>query len=105
MATITIGTTANNTLTGLVFNPGGAEADFATINAAIKGDSGPAHAPSGSGYLMPGSFDIRGGRLYFPGRIGSVILLPGDIVAVGPLSGWPLIISQAAAATADYVHT
>lgn len=80
-----------------------AEADVATILAAIKGDSGPAAAPIGSGYLMPGSW-AHTGILYVPGR-GILIAQPGDYVAVGPASGWPLLVSGAAAASGDFVHT
>ena len=103
MATVTLGTTANNTLTAQLVSRAMAEADVATILNAIKGDSGPSAAPIGSGYLMPGSWNHTG-ILYVPGR-GILIAQPGDYVAVGPVSGWPILVSAAAAATADFVHT
>lgn len=103
MATGTLGSAATNTLTALLVSNAMAEADVATILAAIKGDKGPAASPIGSGYLMPGAW-AHTGVLYVPGR-GVLIAQPGDYVAVGPASGWPILISGAAAASVDFVHS
>lgn len=103
MATGTLGSAATNTLTALLVSRAMAAADVATIMAAIKGDKGPSTSPIGSGYLMPGSWQSSG-VLYVPGR-GILIAQPGDYVAVGPASGWPILISATAAASADFVHS
>ena len=102
MATATLGTAGTATLTSLLISNAMADADVATIIGLLKGDSGQSTSPIGSGYLMPGSFS-HNGILFVPGR-GMLVSQPGDRVCVGPLSGWPILISAAAAATGDYVH-
>ena len=102
MATNTIGTAATSTLTGMVTSGAMADADIATLIALLKGDTGASGSPIGSGYLMPGSWSHTG-ILYIPGR-GVLTTQPGDIVAVGPVSGWPILVSRLAAASADWVH-
>lgn len=103
MATGTLGTAGTTTLTSLLVSRAMADADVASILALIKGDSGPSAAPIGSGYLMPGAWSHMG-ILFVPGR-GILVAQPGDYVAVGPVSGWPILVSGAAAASADFVHT
>lgn len=44
---------------------------------------------SGGGF---DALDIQNGILYVPGR-GALKLRPGDIVAVDPLTGWPILVS------------
>ena len=41
--------------------------------------------------VFPGAFDTNG-MLYVPNR-GWLRVLPGDIVAVGSTSGWPILLS------------
>lgn len=102
MATNTIGSTGQTTLTGMVVSGAMADADIATLIALLKGDAGNPSSPIGSGYLMPGAWS-HNGILYIPGR-GALITQPGDIVAVGTASGWPILVSKAAAASTDWVH-
>ena len=103
MATNTIGSTGQTTLTGMVVSGAMADADIASLIALLKGDAGNPNSPIGSGYLSPGAWS-HNGLLYIPGR-GVLVTQPGDIVAVGPASGWPILVSKAAAATVDWVHT
>ena len=104
MATGTAGSASTTRLTALVVSGAMSDADVATIMAAIKGDAGNANSPIGAGYLMPGSFN-HSGTLYIPGR-GILQCQPGDYVCVAPTTGWPILISSAAAAvSADWVHS
>lgn len=100
MATGTLGTNANNTLTSLKFlpgfNSGMAAADIATIAQSIKDDLGNLHP------IAPGAFTAEG-QLFIPNR-GWLKMLPGDYVAVDA-TGWPILVSARAAAGASYTHT
>jgi hypothetical protein len=77
--TVTLGTTAQTSLTAVKFLPGYGSgvsaADVAAINALIKNDVNVAHP------LIPGSFDMSTSRLYIPNR-GWVKVLPGDYIGV-----------------------
>jgi hypothetical protein len=88
MATKTLGTAANNSLTALPFSGGAdmADADIATIAQAIFDDQLGAFAR-----IVPGAFN-RQGLLFVPNR-GVLKVLPGDYVAVDTNSGWPILIS------------
>lgn len=99
MATITAGTAATTTLTALTYSRGlnMADADIATIAEAILNDQNVSHP------IWPGAF-ARTGLLYIPNR-GLLQCLPGDVVAVGPTTGWPILIAKNAAASADWVHS
>jgi hypothetical protein len=103
MATRTLGTAANNTLTAVLYqrapNASGTEtlADYATIAAGIKDDQNPA-AP-----VVYGSFD-RNGVLFIPRR-GFLQPLPGDYIAFDSTTGWPILVSGKAAAAAGWVHS
>lgn len=118
----TFGSTAQTTLTSLVWRPGLAgytasgtatanpgDTDIATLNALI-GDwhvnagvagqglqSTPAQDPSNASFF-------RAGQLVIPGR-GMLKLQPGDYVVVDPATGWPMLVSQQAAQGASFVHT
>lgn len=105
MATGTLGTAAQTTATSLALTNAMSDADIATINALIKGDAGPSTSPVGSGYLLPQQCFTRNGQLFLPGRMGWIQWLPGDFIAVLPTKGWPILISGAAAGSADIVHT
>lgn len=103
MATNTIGTNANNTLTGVVYSRAIADADVATIAALITQDVPTGGPPSSSGAFIPGAFN-RAGLLWVPNR-GFLQVLPGDIVACDATTGWPILVSKAAAAVAAiWVH-
>ena len=105
MATVTLGTAATTTLTAIPFTYGMVAADFATIAAAVKRDS---HNPNVSGTSGPqpplGLPFNRAGVLVIPER-GVLRLFPSDYVGVDT-TGWPILISARAAATAaSWVHT
>jgi hypothetical protein len=85
MATGTLGTTANNGLTSLVWNPMSAVADVAAIAALIKGQNA-------FGRIAPGEF-ANNGRLAFPGRRGFILLQPSDYIGVDS-NGWPIVVSN-----------
>lgn len=97
MATRTLGTAATNTLTALTFSPTMVVADAATIRAGIKNDQ------INGGPIFPGAFTPQG-LLHVPNR-GVLRLVPGDVVAFNPATGWPIILSAAAAASANWVYT
>lgn len=99
MATKTLGTTANNSLTALAFLQGIgslAAADAAAINNAIKDDLNPAHP-------IAGGFSQGTGRLYVPNR-GQLVILPGDWVGVDS-QGWPILVSANSIANAAWTHS
>jgi hypothetical protein len=99
MATATLGTAANNTLTAIKFAYAGLlPADMATIQTGIKDDSVPAaNAPIFAGAFVPGQ-----GQLFIPNR-GVLQVLAGDYIAFD-VTGWPILISARAAASANWVH-
>ena len=108
MATITLGTAATNTLIAVTFSQqtssgGLLPADLATINQHILDDQNVSHPAAhliGSGGLF------REGLLYLPNRGGfGIKVLPGDIVAYDPATGWPILLSARAAAGASWVHS
>ena len=99
MATRTLGTTAQTSLTAVLYAPGYNSgllaADQATIQNAIKDDLGNAHA------RLPGAF--QGGQLFIPNR-GVLQVLPGDFVGVDA-NGWPILVSKYSIATGGWTHT
>jgi hypothetical protein len=99
MATVTLGTNANNSLTALAFNPQAAIADFASIEALIKQQANPAH------YIVPGGF-AKSGTLYLPGGRGIIRLQPGDYIGVDH-NGWPIVVSKESIAdgSTSWTHT
>lgn len=98
MTTSTMGTTAQTSLTSLVFGGALAAADIATIANGILDDQINSHP------IWPGAFS-QAGRLYVPNR-GVLTILPGDFVAFDTQTGWPILVSaRAAAANPSWVHT
>lgn len=97
MATITLGTTANNSLTALLYNPGRTDADIAAINNLIKNDANVALP------LVGGAF-VRAGLLIIPNR-GQLIIKPGDYVGVDAATGWPILVSGKAIASGPWTHS
>jgi hypothetical protein len=111
MATITAGTAATTTLTALIFQRAGlAAADIASISQAIlnevgTGQSGEYNAGGRVGGVQgPFGAFTRHGQLVVPNR-GVLQMMPGDLVAVDPVTGWPILLSAAAAAGASFVHS
>lgn len=99
MATLTLGTTANNSLTALLFKAGiggMTPADQATICNAIKDDLNVAHP------RVPGAFAGEG-LLYVPNR-GILKILPGDYVGVDS-QGFPILVSANSIALAAWTHS
>lgn len=100
MATITLGTNANNTLTAITFTKGMAIADIATIAQAILNDGSQAGqflaatAPSAKP-VWPGALSPVG-QLIVPNR-GILQVLPGDVIGVDA-NGWPILVSANAIA-------
>lgn len=96
MATVDVGTDATTTLTGVVWPA--SDADVATMNNLILDDlttGTPRAATSGIGGL------INEGKLVVPNR-GSLLLYPGDVVAVDPATGGVILITALAAAGGDW---
>lgn len=97
MATVTLGTAAQTTLTALLWNKGALAADVGTIMRNIRDDNINGRP------IYPGAFG-RDGRLWIPNR-GFLNLEAGDYVAFDPTTGWPILLSNIAAAGASWVHT
>ena len=99
MATVTVGTSASTSLTGLKFLPGYGSgmsaADIATIALGIKDDQNVAHP------IYPNAFSANG-LLYVPNR-GVLQMLPGDYVAWDSQSGWPVLLSARAFTVGSHV--
>lgn len=96
----TLGTTAQTTLTAIAFQYAGvSQADQATIQTTILDDSVPAATPR----IMAGAFVPGQGQLLIPNR-GILIVQAGDFIAVD-VTGWPILLSARAAASANWVHT
>jgi hypothetical protein len=98
MATIRIGTTANNSLTPALkflrgYNSGMSAADIAAVALAVKNDQINTHP------VYPEAFSANG-ILYVPNR-GFLSMLPGDYVAVDS-TGWPILLSSLAATTGPW---
>lgn len=95
MATKHLGTNANNSLSALAYGAANADADVAAIQQAILDDflqSNPVTgAAPGVSRIYPGAF-VRQGALIVPNR-GVLQLMPGDVVAVDPTTGWPILVS------------
>lgn len=85
MALGTLGTDANNSLASLVWKPGVAQADIASIARNIKDQENPTHP------IWPGAFTNEG-KLFLPNRRGIIMLQPGDVVAYDDF-GWPIVVT------------
>ena len=97
MATRTLGTNANNTLTAVLYNVGTlSDADMATIQQSILDDINVAHP------TFPGAF-AKNGLLYVPNR-GVLKVLAGDFIGVDS-RGWPILVSADAIANGPWTHT
>lgn len=87
MATVLLGTNANNSLTALAFNTQAAAADIAAIALGIKNDQIDI---AGAHPVFPDAFN-KMGLLYVPNR-GILQVLAGDVVAIDN-NGWPILVS------------
>lgn len=96
MALKTLGTAANNTLAALVALDGSfSQADIATVRANIKND-----VVNGNP-IWPDAY--RSGVLFIPNR-GFLMVRAGDYIAYDS-TGWPILLSATAAASAAWVHS
>jgi hypothetical protein len=102
MALLTFGSAATTTLAALQFIAGISPTDHAALNTSIKKDSHNPGQPLGPQPIILGAFD-RAGLLVIPDR-GVLRVVTGDYVAVDA-TGWPILISARAAASASWVHT
>ena len=123
MATRTLGTNANNSLTAFVvgFNDL-ITADVATLNLGILGDPpgynawnnvastglivNTANTANTIGSVRPkvNQAYIRNGILTIPNR-GQLVLKNGDFICFDVTTGWPIVISGDAAANGPYTHS
>ncbi len=98
MALKTLGTAANNTLSGFVVGTNDLiTADVATLLLAIKNDQ------INGNPVFPGAY-AQQGLLFVPNR-GVLKCLAGDYVGFDPATGFPILLSAAAAAGASWVHS
>jgi hypothetical protein len=99
MALATFGSATTTTLRALQVSRGlgMTDANIALFAEAILNDQGNSNA------IWPGAF-ARTGLLYVPNR-GVLQTLPGDYVVYDPATGFPFLVSKAAAAGASWVHT
>lgn len=107
MATVTLGTTADNSLTAVAFSGSSqvlSDADLAAIAQAILSDTNIARPMAMS--IGAGGF-TRDGLLYLPDNRGVVVVRPGDYVAVDTTAdvGWPILVSANAIANGAWVHS
>lgn len=96
MALVDVGTDATTTLTGLVWP--GSIADVAALSLLIKDDlttGNPVAQISGIGGL------VSEGKLFVPNR-GSLVIYPGDVIAVDPATGGVILITAAAITGGDW---
>jgi hypothetical protein len=97
MATSTLGTNANNTLTSLINSGAMVAADLAAIANAVKDDLVNGHP------IWPGAY-AQNGLLFVPNR-GVLKVLPGDFVGVDA-QGWPILVSANSIANGGgWTHT
>ena len=100
MSTLTLGTNATTSLTSLKWSASMNAADFATLQQAIKYDSGPQVGVTFPGALVKGN----AGQLFIPGR-GVLSVMPGDYIGVDSTTGWPILVSAKAIASGPWTHS
>lgn len=101
MATLTMGTTAQTSLTALLATSAPNAADFATMSQGIKNDL--TNGSVGKGNVLIGGGWVQPGLLIIPNR-GILQVLPGDYVGVDS-AGWPILVSANSIATAAWIHS
>jgi hypothetical protein len=104
-----MGTTAQTSLTSLVYSHGSSDEDIRAINALIQIDQPPAGAANLGPAVATSGIAIqrfsKAGLLYVPRR-GVLQIMQGDYVAVDSVSGFPILVSALAASTSPaWVHT
>ena len=96
MATRTLGSNANNSLTAVLASRTMAAADIASVANGIKDDI------INGNPIFPGAFSSMN-MLYVPNR-GILQVLPGDYVAFDS-TGWPILISANAILSGPWTHS
>jgi hypothetical protein len=96
MATGTLGTSATNSLTSLIFSGAMNTTDLAAIAQGIKDDLNATHP------IWPGAY-AQNGLLYVPSR-GVLRVFAGDYVGIDS-QGWPVLVSANSIANASWTHT
>ncbi len=101
MATVTLGTNANNSIPyALAFKPGlnsgMSQTDVATLQQHILDDQNNLRP------VVGGAFSFNG-VLYVPNR-GYLKILPGDYVGVDN-RGWPILLSSDTIANGLWIHS
>ena len=96
MATTTLGTTANNSLTSLIAAGAMLPADIAALANAILNDK------INGNPIFPGAYS-QTRLLHVPNR-GILKVLVGDYVGIDA-SGWPILVSANSIAHAAWTHT
>jgi hypothetical protein len=97
MATRTLGTNANNTLTAFVLLTGAPSVSgLAAFNAAVKDDLIVAHPIEQTCLNLNGDLEV-------PNRIDTIYTRQGDAVAVDP-NGWPIYLSAKALASGPWTQ-
>lgn len=110
MALKTIGTAANNSLKAFVVGTNDViAADVATLLTDLRADG--AQAPTGATtgqnttpLMRINEPYVRQGKLFIPNR-GVLQLRAGDYIGWDATTGWPIVVSGAAAASVIYVHS
>jgi hypothetical protein len=106
----TIGTAANNSLKAFVVGTNDViAADVATLLTDLRADG--AQAPTGATtgqnttpLMRINEPYVRQGKLFIPNR-GVLQLRAGDYIGWDATTGWPIVVSGAAAASVIYVHS
>lgn len=103
MALVTLGTSANNSITNAKrYLPGAgsgiSNADMATLALAIRSDDALQN-------FQPGAW-TQDGLLFLPGgrTPGGIVLKPGDYIGVDS-TGWPIVVSAYAIANGPWAHS
>lgn len=103
MATLTLGTTAQTSLTAVPFSPSVQvllPADMKTMNNAILDDLNTSHPQA---HLIGTGGFTYDGQLFVPNR-GILKVLPGDYVGIDA-NGWPILVSAYSIATGGWTHS
>lgn len=91
MTTQTLGTNTNLDPALVWSSNAVSQADVRAVMALIYDDHGPITAPYIAQTTGAGGF-VKEGLLYVPNR-GVLTLFPGDIVAIDPDVGWPILLT------------
>lgn len=103
MALLTGGTTAQTSLSTLLFGRGSgaggkmSATDLATLSQKVKDDQNVAHP------IWPNAIPGSGQQLFVPNR-GILMVLPGDYVMVDD-QGWPILVSANSIANSTWIHS